>query len=312
EEISTDDPAVEDLAFRTATEFIDLPAEQELTITVAPGDSESAADGLASFPATLAAGGTFSIIANGVLDPTMFEANPDGEDIGFTLLIDDDAQEASTADDEVQFSVVHGSTDAPTVDVVARDVGTLVDDASYSDITDFIGVPAAEYILDVTTADGSTVVASFVADLSEAEGGALTVLASGFLSPENDQDGEAFGLLAVFPDGSASLLPPFVVSNEDGASVPAEFKLDGTYPNPLSTTATVQFDLAEDALVQVSVFDVLGRRVLTTPQASLAAGASRSVMLDASVLPSGAYIYRLTAETPTESISESGRLTVVR
>ncbi|MEM1042109.1 MAG: DUF4397 domain-containing protein [Bacteroidota bacterium] len=235
EEISTDEPAVEDLVFRTATPFIDLPAEQELTITVAPGNSESAADGIASFPATLTANGTFSIIANGVLDPSQFEANPNGRDIGFTLFIDDDAQEASTNDFEVQFAVVHGSTDAPTVDVVARDVARLVDNATYGDITPYIGVAPDGYFLQVTLGeDNDAVVATFAADLSAAVGGALTVLASGFLSPENDQDGEAFGLLAVFPDGTAALLPP-----RDGT-----LNAENTTPLTVAPGGSIAYDYA--------------------------------------------------------------------
>ena len=43
----------------------------------------------------------------------------------------------------VDFFVLHGSTDAPTVDVLARRVATLVDNAAYGDITDYITVPAA-------------------------------------------------------------------------------------------------------------------------------------------------------------------------
>ncbi len=312
EEISTEDPAVEDLPFRSATPFISLPAGEELTITVAPGDSDSAADGIASFPATLEDDGTYSIIASGVLDPVQFEANPNGRDLAFTLFIAENAQEASTDAGEVQFNVVHGSTDAPTVDVVARGVGTLVDDATYSDITDYIGVPPASYVLDVTTADGQTVVGSFVADLSASAGGALTILASGFLSPENDQNGPAFGLLAVFADGAAALLPPAAVSNEDDASVASAFALGGAHPNPLRTTTTVQFDLGADAQVEVEVFDVLGRTVLRTGPQARAAGAAQGVVLDASGLPSGAYLYRLTAQTASESLVRSGRLTVVR
>ncbi|MEM1043721.1 MAG: DUF4397 domain-containing protein, partial [Bacteroidota bacterium] len=216
--VSSDDPAIEDLAFRDATGYLELPAGSEIVVTVAPGDSESDADGLASFPFTLDDGVNYQLIANGVLDPTQFEANPNGEDIGFTLFANEGSRLQSSAPPSVEFNVVHGSTDAPTVDVAARGVGTLVDDATYGDITGYIGVPAAEYVLDVTTADGSTVVASFEADLSAAAGAAITILASGFLSPENEDDtnGEpaGFGLLVVRPGGQTALLPPFVMSDE--------------------------------------------------------------------------------------------------
>jgi hypothetical protein len=312
EEVSTEEPAIDDFAFRTATPFLDLPATAPLTITVAPGDSESAEDGLASFPVDLVPGGTYAVIANGVLDPSQFEDNPDGEAIAFTLFLDADAREGAGAVEEVIFNVVHGATDAPTVDVEARGVGTLVDDATYGGVTPYLEVPAGAYTLDVTTADGETVVATFAADLSGAGGGALKVLASGFLSPDNDQDGPAFGLLAVFPDGTAALLPAGSVSNEDGAAAPASFALGGVYPNPLRASATVQFDLGTDARVSVEVFDVLGRRVLQVAPASMAAGTAQEIALDASALPSGAYLYRLTAETATESIARTGRFTVVR
>ncbi len=312
EEVSTDEPFIEDFAFRTATPFVDVPASTPLTVTVAGGDSGSAEDGLASFEYTLLPGGTYQLIANGVLDPSQFEANPDGESIGFTLFANGAAQEASTEDDEVQFNVVHGATDAPTVDVIARDVATLVNDATYGDLTDYIGVPAGAYTLDVTLADGTTVAATFAADLSGAAGGALTVLASGFLSPGNDQNGPAFGLLAVFPDGTAALLPSGPVSNEDGAVSPTAFTLRGVYPNPMQVATTVQFDLGTDARVSVEVFDVLGRRVLQTAPASMAAGTAQEVRLDAASLPSGAYLYRLTAETAADTFVQSGRLTVIR
>jgi hypothetical protein len=313
EELDAEDPTLDDFAFRSATPFLDLPANTPLTITVAPGNSDSAEDGLASFPVELLPGGTYTVIANGVLDPSQFEANPDGESIAFTLFVDDDAQEASSDAEEVQLSVVHGATDAPTVNVLARGPGNLVVyTATYSDITPYLPLSAGAYTLEVTTADLSTTLATFSADLSDAAGGALTVLASGFLTPENDQDGPAFGLLAVFPDGTTALLPAGVVSNEDGAAAPTAFALGGVYPNPLRASATVQFDLSADARVSVEVFDVLGRRVLQGAPEAQAAGTAREVVLDASALPSGAYLFRLTAETATETLTQSGRLTVVR
>ncbi len=90
------------------------------------------------------------------------------------------------------------------MDVVARDVATVVDDISYGEFQGYVSVPPAKYILDVTTSDGSTVVVSFMADLSGLGGGAATVLASGFLTPP---PGPRFALLAVLPDGTVVRLP---------------------------------------------------------------------------------------------------------
>jgi hypothetical protein len=317
EELDADEPTLDDFAFRTATPYLDLPAGEELTVLVAPSDSDDVEDGFASFSFTLAEGETYQLIANGMLSPFEFEANPSGEDIGFTLFVNGEAQEGS-GDEGVDINVVHGATDAPTVDVVARSAGAdegavLFDDVTYGDVTPYLGVPPSNYVLDITPGDDNdTVVATFAADLTNAGGGALTVLASGFLTPDNDQGGPAFGLLAVFPDGTAALLPAGTVSNEDGAAAPAAFALAGAYPNPLRSATTVRFDLGTDARVSVEVFDVLGRRVLQTAPESMPAGAAHELALDASALPSGAYFFRLTAETATDTLVESGRLTVVR
>ena len=140
--------------------------------------------------------GKYVVFANGVLDPTQFAANPEARSTGFELLVKDMAQEESTSDN-VEFFVLHGATDAPAVDVIARDVATLVDNAAYTDMTGYIPVPAASYILDVTPAeDNETIVASFTADLSGLGGGSAAVFASGFLTPSANQDGAAFGIFA--------------------------------------------------------------------------------------------------------------------
>jgi hypothetical protein len=112
--------------------------------------------------------------------------------------------------------VLHGSTDAPTVDVKAREAGnvTLVDDAAYSDITGYIQVPPADYTLDLYLSDGTTLVESFIAPLSGLGGGAAAVFASGFLDPSINQNGAAFGIFAALPDGNVVEFVPGVVPVE--------------------------------------------------------------------------------------------------
>ncbi len=85
-------------------------------------------------------------IANGVLAPSQFAPNPDGRSIGFTIFAKDMIREQGRNSHKVDFIVEHGSTDAPTVDVVARGVGVLVDDAAYGDITSYLSVPAQSYL----------------------------------------------------------------------------------------------------------------------------------------------------------------------
>ena len=154
--------------------------------------------------------GKYVVFANGVLNTNDFAANPEARSTAFELLVKDMAQEESTSDN-VEFFVLHGATDAPAVDVIARDVATLVDNAAYTDITDYIPVPAASYILDITPAeDNATIVTTLEADLSGLGGGSAVVFASGFLTPSANQDGAAFGIFAALANGTVVEFPAYM------------------------------------------------------------------------------------------------------
>lgn len=198
---------LDDFAFRTATPYVDVPAGVQLHIGIAPGNSTSASDTLKNFEVTLANGGSYLAVANGVLNTSSFAANPDGNSTAFTLFLQDQMQESATISSNVDFRAIHGASDAPTVDVIARNIGTLVNDASYSAITPYISVPAGAYTLDVTLGSGSPIVASYLADLSALGGGAAVVFASGFLDPMMNQNGPAFGLFAALPNGTVVEFP---------------------------------------------------------------------------------------------------------
>ncbi|MBR9978286.1 MAG: DUF4397 domain-containing protein, partial [Bacteroidetes bacterium] len=199
---------LDDFAFRAATPFSDVPAAVQLTIGVAPGNSTGPGDILATFDVTLDSGKTYIAVANGVLNPANFAANPDMKNIAFTILTADDGRESGSSASDVDLKVLHGATDAPAVDVLARGVATLVDDAAYGDMTPYFSVPEGNYILDITPAgDNSTIVASYQADLSGLGGGAGFVFASGFLAPAANANGEAFGLFVALPDGTVIELP---------------------------------------------------------------------------------------------------------
>lgn len=206
--------AIDNFAFRAATPFIDLPADVTLNIGIAPGNSTSVNDTLKNFPVVLAAGEKYVVFANGVLT-SGYAPNPDGRNIDFTLFVKTQARETATGSD-VDIFVLHGSTDAPTVDVKAREAGNLVlvDDAAYGDITPYFTVPANNYTLDLYLSDGTTLVGSFIAPLSALGGNSLTVFASGFLNPSANQNGAPFGLFAALANGTVVQLLSGVVPVE--------------------------------------------------------------------------------------------------
>ena len=287
---------LDDFAFRAATPFIDAPAGVEINIGVAPGNSSSAGDTLKNFNVTLVNGDTYVAIANGVLDPNSYAANPDGRSTAFTLFINAIARESGTSSD-VDFFVLHGSTDAPTVDVIARNVATLVDDAAYSDITGYINVPPAAYTLDLTLADGTTLVNSFVADLSGLGGGSAVVFASGFLTPGSNQNGEAFGLFFALADGTVGEFPVGVASVENITSgIPSQYELTQNYPNPFNPSTNINFTIPNNEFVTLKVYNILGSEVATLVNENLSAGSYR-FNFDAAYLASGIYLYELKAGT---------------
>ena len=199
----------DDFDFREATEFRTVPAGVQLNIGVAPGNSASADDAIATIPVTLEAGRKYVAIANGVVAGG-FSDNPDGRMIDFNLFAYDKARESARWSRYVDILAFHGSTDAPTVDIW-REGSTwwpVFNDLTYGEFSRYRTLGAREYVLEVTPGDDrNTVVVAYDVDLSGLAGGAAVVFASGFLNPAANNGGEAFGLFAALPDGTVVGFP---------------------------------------------------------------------------------------------------------
>ena len=73
--------------------------------------------------------------------------------------------------------------------------------------------------------------------------------------------------------------------------------LKQNYPNPFNASTRIQFDILEDGLTRLDVFDLLGRHVASLLSGFLHAG-SHTVEFDAAGMPSG--LYRCVLQTPTQ------------
>ena len=272
--------ALDNFAFRTATPYIDIPAGVTLNIGIAGKNSTSINDTLVSFDVTLDNGGTYAAIASGVLSPASFAVNPDGRPTGFTLLLQDEMRESATNSSNTEFRVLHGATDAPTVDVVVAGGGVLVDDAAYTDFTGYIGVPAANYTLNVTPGNNNAViVASYVAPLSGLAGGSATVFASGFLAPAANQNGASFGLFAALANGQVVPFQVVTGIQETGADF-----IRSVYPNPASDVVMVRLE-KDKSFDAINITDLSGK-IVSTPAI---VGMGEVQNIDVSNLAAGMY-----------------------
>ena len=75
---------------------------------------------------------------------------------------------------------------------------------------------------------------------------------------------------------------------------PAEFLLEQNYPNPFNPVTTIEFAVPYETDVDLALYDMSGRLLRDLGSGSYTAGRYR-ISLDASVFPSGTYIYRLRA-----------------
>ena len=83
--------------------------------------------------------------------------------------------------------------------------------------------------------------------------------------------------------------------------LPMIYRLHQNYPNPFNPTTQIKYDLPEDGLVTINIYDVMGRSIKTLVNDNQSAG-YRSVRWDATnnygeAISAGMYIYVIQAGT---------------
>ena len=75
---------------------------------------------------------------------------------------------------------------------------------------------------------------------------------------------------------------------------PKTFMLSQNYPNPFNPSTVIRYNILQNGIVTLKIFDTLGREVKTLINTEQAAG-QHEINFNAGNLPSGIYFYRITA-----------------
>ncbi|MEF8796723.1 MAG: lamin tail domain-containing protein [Salinivenus sp.] len=183
---------LDDVPFRGALVF-DVPAEQDLTVTVNGSGSSGSGDAQVA-----------SVSPINLSQDSFNQAFAVGENASDFEVLLKPGQSTTASSGTVGLLVGHQSPDAGAVDVLTRGI-LAADGFSYKDFAPsasdtYVPVPADNYIIRVGPDDNSSFVGSFSAPLQDLGlgGSTLTVLASGFLNPPNSGD-PSLGVIAVPP-----------------------------------------------------------------------------------------------------------------
>lgn len=90
------------------------------------------------------------------------------------------------------------------------------------------------------------------------------------------------------------VITEITVSNGGGVMVAGQSGLSSIYPNPFNARTQIQFTLAQQATVTLTVYNVTGQKVYEMTESELVSG-THEFDVDASNLSSGMYVYTINA-----------------
>ena len=272
---------LDNFGFRQASPFVDAPAGAEFTVSVAGPNSTDTAGALYQQNFILESSKTYIAIASGVIGSgTYTPATP------FSIEVITNAQEASVNASEVDVMVWHGATDAPAVDIVETQAGagTVVDDISYGESDGYLNLGPADYDLVIEDVASSTPLFKYDADLSALAGNAITVVASGFVVPADNNNGAGFGLWVATATGGPMIELPSLPLSLEKLSIDSDVLL---WPNP----AKDQIILENRSNTRIESFEVYSTTGQTVMVEYLNEGPVQNISL--TNLPTGMYIFKL-------------------
>jgi len=290
--VGTGAPISLDFRQATPTFFIDGPTGAPIPIDFTPRGQTTPV--LATINVSLpAAGSNHAAFAQGVANPSQFAANPNGVSTAFTVhpISNIRGWEASG---NFSFVPFHGVTDAPAVDLYAGSTA-LATNLVYKQAGSRVTLPAGTSAqVEVRPAGQSTPVATFTLASTQTPGGkGAIVFASGFLNPSNNQNGPAFGLYIVYPEGTVEPLAPSTTALMGGES-PGWVSVQG---NPAFADAWQVWISSANPQTLSYVLTTSTGAVVQEGRWLVPAAGTWGYTLSAQDLPAGLYLLRIGTHT---------------
>ncbi|NNF57242.1 MAG: DUF4397 domain-containing protein [Rhodothermaceae bacterium] len=233
----------------------------------------------------------------GVLAPDDFAPNPDGRDTRLTLATGEIPNAEPTQGGMATVLLLHGVTDAPTIDVLI-DGQLTIDDLAFGQFSAALSLAPSPHQITLRRASDGTTLGSYQVDLTTAPDERRTVTLTGFLDPGANGNGPPLTVTLVDENGMAAPVP---TATEPGlGETPTAVRLLDNYPNPFTAATMFTIVLPREEHVRLAVYDLMGREIAVLVDERIPAG-THTVPFARTDLASGAYLYRLEASAITHT-----------
>lgn len=280
---ANDRKIVSGLKFRHATEYLSMPASHEYSLSIAPAGAEKA-DAFISDMVLFNPDDVKILIVAGL-----------GAEEGFNPyqpleIYTADGRKQALNQTNTDILLFHGSTDAPGVSFWNNDKNTALATINYGEYAGYLELPTENYLLDMTDPDGQNLLEVYFAPLLDLEltGEALTIVASGFLYPENNNNWPGFGLWVATQQGGELIELPVVTNIENLLLQNGKISL---YPNPANDNVTIS---STGTMQQIMLLDSKGSIVFQQDNST------NELTISTSHLDAGLYFLNVRSDTEVE------------
>lgn len=246
---------IDNIAFRSATPYLEVPAGTSVSLAIANESSTSAAQHFYTLPVTLVEGNSYIVIADGVRSTIALRPTHP-----FTLSLISETRTESLIPSNIDI-IIHNFSGNPVLNVVLPanpgEASTL--DVYYrSTAGGYLAIPAIDHLAVVNSPSNNTRLATYAAQFGTLglQGRSAVLLSSGFMDPNPDvYEAEYTVLMAVAEGGSLIPLPFLPGTTQSFAQGNITM-----HPNPAVDFLNFEFPFAVQK-IRAQIVDNMGRQV---------------------------------------------------
>ncbi len=273
------------LKFRYATEFLSMPAAREYSLSITPSGS-GRENAIISEMVSFNTDAVNIFIVSGLASEQGFNPYQPLE-----LFVAEGRMKA-VSETNTDLLLFHGSTDAPGVSFWNNEQSSTLASINYGNFAGYLELPTDNYLLDMMDFDSQNLLEVYFAPLLDLElsGEAITVVASGFLIPENNNNWPGLGLWVATKEGGKLIQLPLVTNTENFLLQNGEINL---YPNPARDYITISSTFL---MQKILIMDIKGTIVYQKDNAT------NEFTMSTSHLEAGLYFLQVQSEKGVDII----------